>query len=59
MPGHQGGQGHHGGQYPGLGQQGHQPHYRAFFGGPGFGGPGFNDVILPLVLYNLLVISLL
>ncbi|RUT46170.1 hypothetical protein EJP82_13705 [Paenibacillus anaericanus] len=53
--GHHGG--HHGGhQYPGLGQQGHHPQSRAFFGGP---GAGFNDVILPLVLYNLLVISLL
>lgn len=64
MPGHHGGQGHHGQQYPGLGQQGHHPQYRAFFGGPSFGGPGFgspgfNDVIIPLVLYNLLVISLL
>lgn len=51
--------GHHGQQHPGFGQQGHQPQSRAFFGGPGFGAPGFNDVVLPLVLYNLLVISLL
>ncbi|WP_028548097.1 hypothetical protein [Paenibacillus sp. UNC451MF] len=33
-------------------------HVRGFFN-PFFGGGGFNNVILPLVLYELLVISLL